>query len=326
MYTNTNLTFSIILAFAICVGVANTAGAQQPVWDLINANRSTESTKANELSQRQPQLRRSNRRGFSLMPASYARKHIGVAFNFVPTAHASNQAVLGSGTLGRLTKWTGLTSGNSLIGDSTIFEDKNGLIGIGSDKPTSRLTVAGTIEITTGGLKFPDGTIQTTSSTGSLVAVTHDRTLIGSGTPAAPLGVASPLEVRDLDNPARQPLQLSGNCVITGFSCRSPLFVVPDGKRFVIEYVSLHASSPVGQVAALQIITIFRGVETAHSLTQTPPAVEVGVGTEGFSQAGGTVRLYADPGTLVSVIGFRSGNVGIANLQLSLSGYLFDVP
>jgi hypothetical protein len=42
-----------------------------------------------------------------------------------------------------------------------------GNVGIGTDTPTSELTVAGTIESTSGGIKFPDGTIQTTVATGS---------------------------------------------------------------------------------------------------------------------------------------------------------------
>jgi hypothetical protein len=78
--------------------------------------------------------------------------------------------VVGSGTLGRLTKWTGFGISNSLIGDTTIFEDKLGNVGIGTDAPTSRFTVSGLIETTLGGYKFPDGTIQTTAlSSGDVV-------------------------------------------------------------------------------------------------------------------------------------------------------------
>src|SRR5262245_10650677 len=78
--------------------------------------------------------------------------------------------VVGSGTLGRITKWTGFGGSNSLIGDTSLFEDKLGNVGIGTDAPTSRFTVAGIIETTLGGYKFPDGTIQTTAlSSGDVV-------------------------------------------------------------------------------------------------------------------------------------------------------------
>jgi len=39
-----------------------------------------------------------------------------------------------------------------------------GNVGIGTSSPTSELTVAGTIESTSGGIKFPDGTTQTTAA------------------------------------------------------------------------------------------------------------------------------------------------------------------
>src|SRR5262249_8868964 len=80
-----------------------------------------------------------------------------------PAAGAAQLPVIGGGTLGKLTKWTGFASNNSVIGDANIFEDKFGNVGIGTTTPTSPLTVQGMIETTLGGIKFPDGTVQTTA-------------------------------------------------------------------------------------------------------------------------------------------------------------------
>jgi hypothetical protein len=146
------------------------------------------------------------RAGFRLIPTS---KRTAIAtssvFPLTPMAAAANLQVLGSGAIGRLTKWTGFTSSNSVIGNSTIFEDKFGMVGIGTDAPTSRLTVLGMIESqgAGGGLKFPDGTIQTTSASGALFSIPHDASLTGNGTAGSPLGVAVPLFLNGAvgDNP-----------------------------------------------------------------------------------------------------------------------------
>ena len=102
---------------------------------------------------------------------------------------AAAAPVTGSGTTGRLSKWIGVP-GSSVLGDSNVFEDKFGKIGIGTTTPTSPLTVQGMIETTMGGLKFPDGTIQ---STAGLIGVARDATLKGDGSAGSPLGVAVPL-------------------------------------------------------------------------------------------------------------------------------------
>ncbi|MGH9766079.1 MAG: hypothetical protein ACREAB_01490 [Blastocatellia bacterium] len=90
----------------------------------------------------------------------------------------------GFGTTGRIAKFGG---GDFLI-NSVITEDLNGRIGIGTETPGSALTVAGQIETTSGGIKFPNGTVQTTSAAGSLFQVSHNTTLLGNGTTASPLG------------------------------------------------------------------------------------------------------------------------------------------
>jgi hypothetical protein len=107
------------------------------------------------------------------------------------TSTASSNPVTGSGTVGRIAKWTGVDGANSFtLGNTNIFEDKFGKVGIGTTTPTSPLTVRGMIETTLGGYKFPDGTVQTTAG---LASVFHNATLVGNGTQASPLGVAIPL-------------------------------------------------------------------------------------------------------------------------------------
>jgi len=94
------------------------------------------------------------------------------------------------GTPGRIPMFTG---GDSLS-DSVISQDFNGKIGIGTQRPgAALLTVAGQIETTSGGIKFPNGTVQLTSAAGALFQVNHDTTLTGNGAGDTPLGVAIPL-------------------------------------------------------------------------------------------------------------------------------------
>mgnify|MGYP001146144294 CR=1 FL=1 len=71
---------------------------------------------------------------------------------------------------GGLRAWTYL-DGNTASwrlfnGGDRLYVLNNGNVGIGRATPTSRLEVAGAIHSTTGGFKFPDGTVQTSAATG----------------------------------------------------------------------------------------------------------------------------------------------------------------
>ena len=106
----------------------------------------------------------------------------------VQQVQGATTPVAGSGTPNQLTKWTGVSGQDTFtVGNSIITETKFGLIGIGTPTPSSKLTVVGTIESLDGGIKFPDGTVQTTAGLSSLF---RDATLIGNGTAGSPLGIA----------------------------------------------------------------------------------------------------------------------------------------
>src|ERR1041384_267383 len=100
-------------------------------------------------------------------------------------------AVSGTGSAGHFARWL---DNNTL--ETSIISQANGKIGIATTNPTSALTVDGKVESLTGGFKFPAGTIQTTATASGLQTVTHDATLKGSGTDAAPIGISLPLDLR----------------------------------------------------------------------------------------------------------------------------------
>jgi hypothetical protein len=87
----------------------------------------------------------------------------------------------GFGAVGQIPKFGG---GDFLI-NSVIFESSTGRIGIGTQAPGSTLSVNGRIETLSGGVKFPDGSVQTTAGVSpmdALTAIAHDNTLTGAGT------------------------------------------------------------------------------------------------------------------------------------------------
>lgn len=79
---------------------------------------------------------------------------------------------VGGSSSGATGGWLGTQSNNKLFfftnnGQPAMTVDTTGNVGIGTITPASRFTVAGLIETTLGGVKFPDGTIQTSAFTGT---------------------------------------------------------------------------------------------------------------------------------------------------------------
>jgi hypothetical protein len=79
---------------------------------------------------------------------------IGTNANMIPNAAGSNQLNIGNLIFG-----TGISAGNAV---------STGNVGIGTTTPGQKLTVAGTIQSTSGGIEFPDGSVQTTAAGGAI--------------------------------------------------------------------------------------------------------------------------------------------------------------
>jgi len=67
-------------------------------------------------------------------------------------------------------------------GNAGIIHYDGGNVGIGTALPNHLLSVNGIIESISGGFKFPDGTIQSTTSTGDITGITAGIGLSGGGT------------------------------------------------------------------------------------------------------------------------------------------------
>lgn len=94
--------------------------------------------------------------------------------------------------------------------------------------------------------------------------------------------------------------------------------LVPARAGLVIEYASAQVTLPggSGQQAAGQLRTTVGGELVSHALVLVPaPSGSPVVG-------GQVVRLYADPGTLVSFCADRDAGTGEANVIVGISGRL----
>ena len=128
-------------------------------------------------------------------------------------------------------------------------------------------------------------------------------------------------------NDAYQPIQrwVAGTITSTAISSTpATLYVVPAGKRLVVERINgiVFPLSP-GQYCSVAIITQVGGWRVAHTTPPSPGSGEFNAG----GVVGEQLRVYADPGTEVSMQAVRTESPSIAaTIIVSFSGYLVDVP
>jgi hypothetical protein len=215
-------------------------------------------------------------------------QHPAMKGNAVEPAAGSTTPVTGSGTAGQLTKWTSTNT----IGDSSISEDKSGNVGIGTTAPASRLTVAGVIESTSGGVKFPDGTVQTTA-------------------------------VNKTSSPALQPFARSLTAQLPPVGSAEAMFTVPAGKQLVIETVSLEMVVISQENFVDLTLSATVGGEVVSYRLFANKVFSSPANTYAFTQP---LKFYADPDTQVIATFQRRYSTVSGGFSLTLSGYLVDVP
>jgi hypothetical protein len=96
------------------------------------------------------------------------------------------------------------------------------------------------------------------------------------------------------------------------------VFVVPAGKRAVIEYVSVTCSD-LQRVATAVVFTQSGGVTAPHLVPLDPTGGGTYTGAE-------HLRLYADPGTWISMLARNYETATYTCGDGAVSGYLVDAP
>jgi hypothetical protein len=141
----------------------------------------------------------------------------------------------------------------------------NGNVGIGTTSPGERLTVAGVVHSTSGGFRFPDGTIQTTAATGAIGGWTDDGAIVRLTTAGDNVGIgtATTSAKTHISNTANQPgLRVDSSDGTNAIEVRNTA-VSPASMVFRVERVT-------GNVFAAGSIT-GGGADVAERIDTTEP-------------------------------------------------------
>lgn len=129
----------------------------------------------------------------------------------------------------------------------------------------------------------------------------------------------------------KRPVWFKGHCEMNGnvVACDAVLYTVPAGKRLVIEYASMEASLPVGQMVRMMIQILADPLGSSfvnHLLPMSSPA-PAGLFTGAHQTSiGQVVRLYAEAGNVVRIWAQRNdGTGGSGSATFAISGYETNV-
>jgi hypothetical protein len=147
---------------------------------------------------------------------------------------------------------------------------------------------------------------------------------------APPVRAQYSTPMRDVDNPARQPvnfdvfLNLFLNTPSATFLQDSSI-TVPAGKRLVIETISIDTTVGTGQRPTARLESLAGGKFANHIFPQTK------AGSDAFSdyyQGLYSLRLYADPNTSITLVAARDSAGTTVNGQIvfHITGYYVNLP
>jgi hypothetical protein len=134
----------------------------------------------------------------------------------------------------------------------------------------------------------------------------------------------TPLPVRGMvEFVPTQPFSARGSAVTQDTLFAADEFVVPEGKRLIVETVTANASVPPGDVATMGVSVepAGGGEVISYSFVMTPQGKVPGPYDVFVTTS--PVRLYFGPGDELNVFVFRNGS-GFVGFSWSISGYLVD--
>jgi hypothetical protein len=124
-----------------------------------------------------------------------------------------------------------------------------------------------------------------------------------------------------------QPFAVSGGGVTQDTLFAADKFVVPAGKRLIVEMVAISARVPAGDLASCGVTAqpaTAGGDPTSYRFVTTLQGPIDGSTSASFV-SNPPVRLYLGPGDELTWFCFRSNGSGFITFAWSISGYLVDV-